>query len=82
MRVCRQSSRCFTSFIARFAITILMITAAAGQGSYQAQVRGTVTDQSGAIGLSNPIESGDAVNTAEERAGKLKLRISYVFSSA
>jgi hypothetical protein len=49
MRVCRQSLRLFTSFIARFAITILMITAAAGQGSYQAQVRGTVTDQSGAI---------------------------------
>ena len=49
MRVCRQSFRFFTSSIALFATTILMITAAAGQGAYQAQVRGTVTDQSGAI---------------------------------
>jgi hypothetical protein len=49
MRVCRQSLRFFTSFVVLFAITILMITAAAGQGAYQAQVRGTVTDQSGAI---------------------------------
>src|SRR5580704_15325576 len=49
MRVCCPSFRFFTSFVALFAITILMITAAAGQGAYQAQVRGTVTDQSGAI---------------------------------
>src|SRR5579863_3048723 len=49
MRVCRQSFRFLTSSIALFATTILMITAAAGQGAYQAQVRGTVTDQSGAI---------------------------------
>src|SRR5580693_6947968 len=49
MRVCCPSFRFFTSFVALFAITILMVTAAAGQGAYQAQVRGTVTDQSGAI---------------------------------
>jgi Carboxypeptidase regulatory-like domain len=66
MRVCRQSLRLFTSFIARFAITILMITAAAAQGSYQAQVRGTVTDQSGAIVVKAAVTiTNDATNIAQ-----------------
>ena len=69
MRVCRQSLRCFTSFIARFAITILMITAAAGQGSYQAQVRGTVTDQSGAIVVKATVSiTNDATNITQTAA--------------
>lgn len=66
MRVCRQSLRLFTSFIALFAITILMITAAAGQGSYQAQVRGTVTDQSGAIVVKAMVTiTNDATNITQ-----------------
>ncbi len=66
MRVCRQSFRFFTSFIALFAITISMIPAAAGQGAYQAQVRGTVTDQSGAIVVKATVTiTNDATNIAQ-----------------
>ncbi|MGA7753793.1 MAG: TonB-dependent receptor [Candidatus Sulfotelmatobacter sp.] len=66
MRVCRQSFRFVTSFIALFAITILMIPAAAGQGAYQAQVRGTVTDQSGAIVVKATVTiTNDGTNIAQ-----------------
>ncbi len=63
MRVCRQSLRFFTSSVALFAVMILMIPAAAGQGAYQAQVRGTVTDQSGAIVVKATVTiTNDATN--------------------
>ncbi len=66
MRVCRQSLRFFTSFIALIAITTLMIATAAGQGAYQAQVRGTVTDQSGAIVVKATVTiTNDATNITQ-----------------
>jgi type 1 fimbria pilin len=50
MRVRRRS---FSSSAALISLLIMMTflaaTAALGQGSYEAQVRGTVTDQSGAL---------------------------------
>jgi hypothetical protein len=48
MRVCRRSSTPFTVLFLSLAIALLAVTAAFGQGAYEAQIRGTVTDQSGA----------------------------------
>jgi hypothetical protein len=48
MRVCRRGWLSPFPFLALF-LTALLSTIAAGQGSYQAQVRGRVTDESGAL---------------------------------
>jgi len=49
MRVCRRGCGCVAGFISLLGFALLLATAALGQGSYQAQVRGVVTDQSGAL---------------------------------
>ena len=48
MRVCRQSWALLSGVILSLAISFLLTSAALGQGAYEAQIRGTVTDQSGA----------------------------------
>ena len=48
MRVCRRSLAPLSSLILGFAIPVLLATAAFGQGAFEAQIRGSVTDQSGA----------------------------------
>jgi hypothetical protein len=59
MRVCRPSSGliagCIVSFSGAFSLSLLLVMAALlapaahGQGSFEAQIRGVVTDQSGAV---------------------------------
>ena len=49
MRVRRRSLHSVASFIGPFLLTLVAVTAGFAQGSYEAQVRGTVTDQSGAV---------------------------------
>jgi hypothetical protein len=49
MRVCRRSLGSVAGLIFLLAIALLSATSSFGQGSYEAQVRGVVTDQSGAV---------------------------------
>jgi hypothetical protein len=50
MRVCRWRALVAVNFCAVVALVVLLMPAmSAGQGAYEAQVRGTVTDQSGAV---------------------------------
>jgi hypothetical protein len=49
MRVCRCRVGSLLCVVATFVMALLFTTAAWGQGSYVAQVRGRVTDQSGAV---------------------------------
>ena len=49
MRVCRCSAGVPVCFLVTFVMASLFTTAAWGQGSYVAQVRGRVTDQTGAV---------------------------------
>ena len=49
MRVHRLNLPSIAYFICPFLLTLAAVTAGFAQGSYEAQVRGTVTDQSGAI---------------------------------
>ena len=54
MRVCRCYAGFLASVLLTFVLATLFTTAAWGQGSYVAQVRGRVTDQSGAV-VSNAV---------------------------
>ena len=45
MRVHRRNLQSVASFIGPFLLTLAAVTAGFAQGSYEAQVRGTVTDQ-------------------------------------
>ena len=49
MRVCRCYAGFLASVLLTFVLATLFTTAAWGQGSYVAQVRGRITDQSGAV---------------------------------
>ncbi len=49
MRVHRRNLQSVAFFIGPFLLTLAAVTAGFAQGSYEAQVRGMVTDQSGAI---------------------------------
>src|SRR3984957_11172237 len=49
MRVCRRRSGTFAALFSILTTALLVATAALGQGAYQAQIRGTLTDQSGAV---------------------------------
>ena len=49
MRVCRCCAGSLVCFLVTFGMALLFTTAAWGQGSYVAQVRGRVTDQTGAV---------------------------------
>ena len=49
MRVHHPSSGFLAALFSSLFISLICVTAALGQGSYQAQVRGQVTDQSGAV---------------------------------
>ena len=49
MRVYRRPVRSFAAFVVLIGVVQLSATALFGQGSYEAQVRGQVTDQSGAV---------------------------------
>ena len=60
MRVCRRSSTPFTVLFLSLAITLLAPTGAFGQGAFEAQIRGTVTDQSGAMTNVLNVEGNDA----------------------
>src|SRR5579859_1985943 len=66
MRVCRRNSTPFTVLFLSLAITLLAPTGAFGQGAFEAQIRGTVTDQSGAIVVNATITiTNDATNVAQ-----------------
>ncbi len=49
MRVCQSRSGSFAALFSILTTVLLVATAALGQGAYQAQIRGTLTDQSGAV---------------------------------
>ena len=49
MRVCRRRLSSVAGLIFFIGVALLGATAAFGQGAYQAQIRGTITDQSGAV---------------------------------
>ncbi len=49
MRVCRRNRSSVASFISLVGMVLLFTTLGFGQASYTAQVRGVVTDQSGAV---------------------------------
>ncbi len=49
MRVCGRGGQFNSLFILLLVVSLLLTTAAFAQGSYEAQVRGRVTDQSGAL---------------------------------
>jgi hypothetical protein len=49
MGVSWRGRRVLAGLVVSFAIAFLVATAAMGQGAYEAQVRGTLTDQSGAV---------------------------------
>src|SRR5208282_3791284 len=48
MRVCRRNLAPLSSLILGLTIPVLLATVAFGQGAFEAQIRGSVTDQSGA----------------------------------
>ncbi len=49
MRVCRRGWGSFAGLFFVLTTVLLVATASMGQGAYQAQIRGTLTDQSGAV---------------------------------
>src|SRR4029077_11289019 len=62
----RVSRTLFAALIFAVTLAVAAATAAFAQGSYQAQVRGTVTDQSGALLVKATITiTNDATNIAE-----------------
>ena len=69
MRVCRWSALAGPSFsflVTSSFVVLLAAAAAFAQGAYQAQVRGTVTDQSGAVVANATVTiSNDATNIAQ-----------------
>jgi hypothetical protein len=70
MRVCRCRVGSLLCVLATFVMALLFTTAAWGQGSYVAQVRGRVTDQSGAV-VGNA--SVTITNVAQRRARRVFL---------
>ncbi|MGB8061389.1 MAG: TonB-dependent receptor [Candidatus Sulfotelmatobacter sp.] len=66
MRVHRLSWHSVASFIGAFLLALMAPTAGFAQGSYEAQVRGTVTDQSGAIMVNAAVTiTNDATNISQ-----------------
>src|SRR5579864_8340951 len=66
MRVCRRSLSSVSSFVLPLVTVLLAGTAMLGQGSYQAQVRGQVTDQSGAVVVNATITiTNDGTNISQ-----------------
>ncbi|HEX4785088.1 MAG TPA: TonB-dependent receptor [Candidatus Sulfotelmatobacter sp.] len=66
MRVHRRKLLSVASFIGSFLLTLAAVTAAFAQGSYEAQVRGTVTDQSGAMVVNAIVTiTNDATNISQ-----------------
>lgn len=67
MRVCRRSWCSVASSIVILVVaTLLAAPAALGQGSYQAQIRGVVTDQSGAVVANATVTiTNDGTNIAQ-----------------
>ena len=49
MRVCHRGLGSFAALCSILTTLLLVATGALGQGAYQAQIRGTLTDQSGAV---------------------------------
>ncbi len=66
MRVHRLNLQSVASFIGSFLLTLAAVTAGLAQGSYEAQVRGTVTDQSGAMVVNATVTiTNDATNISQ-----------------
>src|SRR3984885_6744350 len=66
MHVHRRNLQSIASFIGPFLLTLAAVTAGFAQGSYEAQVRGTVTDQSGAMVVNAAVTiTNDATNIAQ-----------------
>ena len=66
MRVCRRGCGFVAGFISLLVVSFLLATGALGQGSYTAQVRGVVTDQSGALVANATITiTNDGTNIAQ-----------------
>ena len=66
MRVHRRNLQSVASFIGPFLLTLAAVTAGLAQGSYEAQVRGTVTDQSGAMVVNAAVTiTNDATNISQ-----------------
>lgn len=66
MRVCRPGLLSVVPFFIFLLTGLFVTTSAVGQGSYEAQVRGVVTDQSGAIVVNAAVTiTNDATNVAQ-----------------
>ena len=66
MRVCRRGCGSVAGLISLLGVTVLLASAALGQGSYQAQVRGVVADATGAMVVNAAITiTNDATGIAE-----------------
>src|SRR5271157_4088148 len=66
MRVAGRGRACIRSFTLLFSSVVLLATVAFAQGAYQAQIRGVVTDQSGAVVVNARITiTNDATNIAQ-----------------
>src|SRR5450631_1245896 len=66
MRVCRRGCGFVAGFISLLVVSLLLATGAVGQGNYTAQVRGVVTDQSGALVANATITiTNDGTNIAQ-----------------
>ena len=66
MRVHRRNLQSVAFFIGPFLLTLAAVTAGFAQGSYEAQVRGTVTDQSGAMVVNATVTiTNDATNISQ-----------------
>ena len=66
MRVHGLNLQSVASFIGPFLLTLAAVTAGFAQGSYEAQVRGTVTDQSGAMVVNATVTiTNDATNISQ-----------------
>src|ERR1700728_1468809 len=66
MHVHRRNLQSIASFMGPFLLTLAAVTAGFAQGSYEAQVRGTVTDQSGAMVVNAAVTiTNDATNIAQ-----------------
>ena len=66
MRVCQRPTRWFASVSLLFLIGLVCANTAWGQGSYAAQIRGRVTDQSGAVVVNATVTiSNDATGIAQ-----------------
>ena len=66
MRVCRRGCGSVAGLISLLGVTLLLATAALGQGAYQAQVRGVVADASGAMVVNATVTiTNDATGIAD-----------------